>query len=209
MSANLKFPLASCAWLLAICGWLHSSMADPVKVALDEKDGNFQLLHDAKPYFIQGAGGSASKQLLKDCGGNSFRTWGADGIDNQLDEAQKLGLTVTIGIWLGHTEQGFSYDNDAAVAAQFNRARQAILKYRNHPALLMWAIGNEMEGYKNGDNPKIWKAIEDIAKTAHQLDPNHPTMTIMAEIGGARIKNVHELCPDIDVVGINSYGGGP
>src|SRR5206468_12681873 len=42
---------------------------------------------------------------------------------------------------------------------------------------------------------------------AKKLDPNHPTMTIVAEIGGDRVKNIHRLCPDIDVVGINSYGG--
>jgi len=44
---------------------------------------------------------------------------------------------------------------------------------------------------------------------AHQLDPNHPTMTVVAEIGGSKVKHINELCPDIDVVGINSYGGGP
>ena len=42
---------------------------------------------------------------------------------------------------------------------------------------------------------------------AKKLDPNHPTMTVIAEIGGDSVKNVHRLCPDVDVVGINSYGG--
>jgi hypothetical protein len=42
---------------------------------------------------------------------------------------------------------------------------------------------------------------------AKKLDPNHPTMTVVAEIGGDKVKNIHALCPDIDVVGINSYGG--
>ena len=32
-------------------------------------------------------------------------------------------------------------------------------------------------------------------------------MTVTAEIGGDRIRAVHELCPDIDIHGINSYGG--
>jgi hypothetical protein len=32
-------------------------------------------------------------------------------------------------------------------------------------------------------------------------------MTVIAEIGGDKVKNVHHLCPDIDIVGINSYGG--
>ena len=43
----------------------------------------------------------------------------------------------------------------------------------------------------------------------HQLDPNHPTMTVVAEIGGNKVRNIHKYCPDIDMIGINSYGGGP
>jgi hypothetical protein len=42
---------------------------------------------------------------------------------------------------------------------------------------------------------------------AKRLDPNHPTMTVVAEIGGDRVKNIERLCPDIDIVGINAYGG--
>ncbi|MGC8107659.1 glycoside hydrolase family 2 TIM barrel-domain containing protein, partial [Salmonella enterica] len=84
-----------------------------------------------------------SKKGLRSLGANSFRTWGADDLDSQLTEAQRLGLTVTIGIWLGHTEQGFRYGDARQVTRQYERAKQAILKYRNHPALLMWGIGNE------------------------------------------------------------------
>ncbi len=64
-----------------------------------------------------------------------------------------------------------------------------------------------MEGYEKGDNAAIWSAVNNIASMVKKLDPNHPTMTVIAEIGGDKVKNVHRLCPDIDVVGINSYGG--
>jgi hypothetical protein len=73
----------------------------------------------------------------------------------------------------------------------------------------MWGIGNEMEGFGDGGNPAIWSAVEAIAKLAKELDPNHPTMTVVAEIGGARVPSIHKLCPSIDVIGINAYGGGP
>ncbi len=60
-----------------------------------------------------------------------------------------------------------------------------------------------------GDNPLIWQSINRIAKMAKELDPNHPTMTTTTEIGGDRVGSVHRLCPDIDIMGINSYGGAP
>jgi hypothetical protein len=165
------------------------------------------MLRDGKPFTIKGAGGGASKKLLADLGGNSFRTWGADNIDAQLDEAERLGLAVTVGIWLGHERHGFNYADPQQVRAQFDKAKAAIERYKHHPAILMWAIGNEMEGYEKGDNPNVWRAVNDIARMAKLLDPTRPTMTVIAEVGGERVRSIHDLCPAVDVVGVNTYGG--
>lgn len=180
--------------------------ADAVPTRIDGSPGHWNLLREGKPYFIKGAGGSGPAALLKEMGGNSLRTWGADDLGQRLDEAQRLGLTVCVGIWLGHENDHFNYNNADQVAEQYAKAKAAILKYKDHPAVLMWGIGNEMEG-PTGENAAIWSAINNIAALAKQLDPNHPTMTVVAEIGGDKIKNINRLCPDIDVVGINSYGG--
>lgn len=178
-----------------------------VPVRVRKTDAGWQLLRDGKPFFIKGVGGNGSMQLLAACGGNSVRTWGADDLGKVLDEAHKHGLTVTAGIWLGHERHGFNYNDADQVARQYEAARKVVLRYRDHPALLMWGLGNEMEGYGKGDNAAIWSAIESLAGMVKQLDASHPTMTVLAEIGGDRVKNVHRLCPSIDVVGINSYGG--
>ncbi len=148
-------------------------------------------------------------ELLADAGANSVRTWGADDIGERLDAAHALGLSVTVGIWLGHERHGFDYSDKVQVQAQLERARQTVLRYKDHPAVLLWGIGNEMEGYESGDNPAIWTAVNDIAAMVKQLDPAHPTMTVTAEIGGGRIASINELCPAIDIHGINSYGGAP
>jgi len=34
-------------------------------------------------------------------------------------------------------------------------------------------------------------------------------MTVIAEIGGRKVPNLHKYCPSIDIAGINSYGGMP
>ncbi len=181
--------------------------AKPSVVKVVRNAGGFQLLRDGKPYFVKGAGGDGSKMLLRDGGGNSFRTWGADNLEPKLAEAQKLGLTVTVGVWLGHKEY-FNYHDAAQVAAQKEAVRKDILRYRDSPALLCWALGNEMEVGEQ-DNADMWAAIEDLARMAHALDPNHPTITVVAEIGGDKVQQINAHCPDIDIVGINSYGGGP
>jgi hypothetical protein len=207
-----KFSL--CGWILIAWTGLAAGKDDsllirgkPAVVRVVKGDNGYQLLRNGKPYFIKGVGGDGSRQLLVAVGGNSVRTWGVDKIGPILDDAQRLGLSVTVGIWLGHERHGFNYNDAGQVARQYASARQAVLRYKDHPAVLMWGIGNEMEGYGKGDNAAIWSAVNNIAALVKKLDPNHPTMTVLAEIGGDRVKNVHRLCPDIDVVGINSYGG--
>src|SRR5579872_2224766 len=110
--------------------------ATPVKVELRPTRSGWSLFRDGQPFFIQGAGGDASREVLKECGGNSFRTWGADDIGAQLDEAQKLGLGVTVGIWLEHSpgEHHFDYHNPRQVAEQLEKVRRAVLRYKDHPA---------------------------------------------------------------------------
>jgi hypothetical protein len=179
----------------------------PSVLRIVAKGGKFELLRDGKPYFIRGAGGDGSLEALAKAGGNSVRTWGAEKLGAVLDEAHRHGLTVAAGIWLGHERHGFNYNDADMVARQYEEARRIILRHKDHPALLLWAIGNEMEGHGRGDNAAVWSAINNLAALAKKLDPNHPTMTVVAEIGGDRVKNIHRLCPDIDIVGINSYAG--
>ncbi|MEZ6317711.1 MAG: glycoside hydrolase family 2 TIM barrel-domain containing protein, partial [Phycisphaerales bacterium] len=195
----------ACAVIAGAASLLH---ADPIPVQLVIDGGSAHLVRDGATFDVKGAGGDASLALLAGTGGNTARTWGVDsGTTAFLDQAHANGLAVSVGIWLGHTEQGFNYNNPSQVAAQLESARQAVLALRDHPAVLVWGIGNEMEGYGAGDDDAIWNAVEDIAAMVKSLDPNHPTMTTVAEIGGSRVAKIHALCPDIDIVGINTYGG--
>ena len=73
--------------------------------------------------------------------------------------------------------------------------------------MLIWGIGNEMEGFDSGDDPAIWSAVNEVAAMVKELDPLHPTMTVTAEIGGGRVMSVRDRCPAIDIHGIISYGG--
>lgn len=183
------------------------SRADAIPVELRHVDGLWQLFRNDQPYQIRGAGGSAPLDLLAAAGANSVRTWSADNVGPILDQAHALGMTVTVGIWLCHERHGFDYSDKEQLRQQLERAREDVMRYKDHPALLLWGIGNEMEEYDSGDDPRIWAAVNDVAAMVKELDPHHPTMTVTAEIGGGRVKMVHRHTPAIDIHGINSYGG--
>jgi len=91
------------------------------------------------------------------------------------------------------------------VRKQYDMVRAQLLKWRDHPAVLMWAIGNEME--INHDVPEVWRAVGDLAKLAKSLDTKHPVATVIAEITPSKAKNLKQFAPDVDILGINSYGG--
>ena len=180
----------------------------PIKVEVHKTtDGKWELLRDGKPYLIKGAGGDYSREVLVEDGGNSIRLWGVDAnTRKELDEDDKQGVTVALGYWVGHKADGFKADDPATVKQQLEDFKQVVRTYRDYPAVLVWGIGNEME--RENDTPELWASVEDLAKAAHELDPNHPTMTVIAEVGGNKVANIPESCPDMNIVGINSYAGG-
>lgn len=180
------------------------SYGQAIKVELVEKDGKWQLLRGGEPYFIKGVGGQTELDRAVAYGANSVRTWGAHEAIAILDEAHEKGLTVLFGLWVGCERQGFDYDDAKAVEAQLARFTEIVREYKDHPAILMWGIGNETDLFYS--DFKVWNAINDIAKMVHEEDPNHPTMTVTAGLDVAEVQLIKERAPHIDVYGINTYG---
>jgi len=201
---------AAMAFLATAPAWA-APRGGPVTVAVRKKGGGFQLDRGGKPYYVQGAvywsrpKGQFPLAGIARRGGNSVRC-GAH-IDETLDEAASLGMTVTVNIRMGmEAVHQFDYGDAEAVAAQLERAKAAVRKHKDHPAVLMWGIGNELSmGYTN---QKVWDAVNDVAAYIHKVDPHHPTMTV---IGGgkklAEAADIRRQCPAIDVLGVNYYAG--
>lgn len=193
------------ALIVSVIG-LAALSASASVVKIQGAPGSFTLVRDGKPYFVRGAAGGGPKDLLKKLGGNSYRTWGATDAKEQLDEAQKLGLTVTVGHWLGHAEHGFNYLDKAALEKQTADVLAVVRACKDHPALLMWSLGNEME-MNNPHRREMWAYIDDLARQVKAIDPNHPVITVVAEIPDANVREFNEFCPHLDAIGINTYGG--
>ncbi len=186
--------------------FIYGQVAEgPVKVEIRKDENGWQIYRGGKPYYINGVGGQSYLDKAVAYGANSVRTWGAGEAIAILDDAHARGLTVLFGLWVGCERQGFDYDDAKSVQAQLERFTEIVKTYKDHPAILMWGIGNETDLFYT--DFKVWNAINDIAKMVHEVDPNHPTMTVTAGLDVAEVQLIKERAPHIDVYGINTYGG--
>ena len=136
--------LTFCAVLLA-GPVVHGQDASAVVVKLQNEHGNWQLMRGGEPYYVKGAGGSsASLEGLAAAGANSNRTWGVgDKTRARLDEAHRNGLTVAVGIWLEHERlEKLDYSNADQVEEQAQQVLGHVEALKDHPAVLVWGIGN-------------------------------------------------------------------
>lgn len=188
---------AACSLLL--------TYAQGVEVTIQESGGSFQLYRDGSPYYVNGAAYSGHfLDSLAVYGGNSIRTYSTDSSTiDLLNKADSLGITVTMGLYAGREEDFFNYNDTAAVNAQLEDFRHYVQMYRDHPAVLMWSIGNEADaGYTNY---RLWDAVNDIAAMIHEEDTLHPTMTVLASAHDEDIIEIKARALEIDVLGINVY----
>lgn len=183
-----------------------SAIASGAVVKIEGVHGSWRLMRNGKPYFINGGGGRGSKSLLKEIGGNSFRTWGDRNAQRDLDEAAKYGHTVMLGFWLGHSKHGFSYLDKKALERTEQKVLSTVAQIKDHPALLCYALGNEMElGQKH---PKeMWEFVNSLAKKVKALDLNHPVGTVVADMGKDKADSINKYAPELQYIGLNSYGG--
>lgn len=150
-------------------------------------------------------GDHAALQKLADAGARVVRVYREQDAW-VLDAAQALGLKVVMGIWLGHPRHGFNYADPMQVAAQEARVRDFVRRHRAHPALLAWGVGNEVETGVAEPLP-LWREINRLAGIVKSLDPQHPTLMVVADNSDDWLRPLADCCHQVDLLGLNLYGG--
>jgi len=206
--------ILSLAFLTLACNSTHRETNSylgegPSIVEMRETDGKYRLFVNGEEFFVKGAGCEFGPcYRVAEHGGNSIRTWRTD--DGQrtglevLDEAYEHGIMVMMGLDVARERHGFDYDDEVAVTAQLETFRQEVRALKDHPALLGWGIGNELN--LRYTNKKVWDAVNDIARMIKEEDGNHVTTTMLAGIGRDEVAYIAEHCPDLDFLSIQMYG---
>jgi hypothetical protein len=188
----------------------HIPGSKPVRnpvVEIRKENDRYVLYRHGKPYFIKGVGGYEHMDKMALYGANSVRTWRTDKAEQILNEADKYGLTVTLGLEVGKEWWGedFNYLDFEAVDHKIEELKTIVEQYRSHPALLMWNVGNEVHLF-GGNQIVVLYTINRIARMIHETDPDHPVMTSVPLGPNFNKRGIMRLlCPDLDVLGVNGF----
>lgn len=188
--------------LLLIIGWTTQFHA---RIEVINVENGYTLAKDGKPFVVKGAGlAGVDLSTVIERGGNSIRTWGIENATETLDEAHRHGLLVLLGLPVAAERFGMDYDDPDEISIQRETIRKAVLQFKDHPALLGWILGNELD--MGATNHRVYNEINELSLLVHTLDPNHPTTTTISAIDQETVERVRDRAPDLDFISLQAYG---
>ena len=134
--------------------------------------------------------------LMLEAGINTIRVYEPVDDSAVLDQLNAAGIQLIVGF--GYNQNGV-YDIASGTVLDY------VKKYKDHPAILFWELGNEYNYHPEwfeGDITTWYKALYSTAAAIQALDKNHPVATAHGEIP---TKEVLSANPNIDLWGVNVY----
>ena len=206
-----RLVLASVGLLMLMGSTITSRLhAEAIKVEIINKDGSYTLHRDGKPYQMNGAGYTEDDlSVLKAHGGNAIRTWATYRPDGSsmmefLDEAHSLGITVSLNLPVPAARWGDDYTDKVFTDKLMAKLKAEVIKFKDHPALLTWFIGNELDHAI--EDFQIYNFVNDVAKMIKEIDPNHPTTTTLTGLNEQVLREVNSRAPELDFISFQVYG---
>ncbi|MBI4688579.1 MAG: choice-of-anchor D domain-containing protein [Nitrospirae bacterium] len=154
--------------------------------------------------------------LLRAMGVNTVRLYNWNNTANHLDFLDKAynggvkPIYVIAGFWINggqDIDPASSVNVREQLKAQF---REMVSIHKNHPAILMWAIGSDLNANSmyGGSLNNLFSLINELSAEAHAEDGNHPVTMPLADINIINtITAYNSSVPNLDVWGANVYRG--
>jgi hypothetical protein len=176
------------------------------QVYIQKSDGKWTLYRNNKPYYIKGVHGTGNLKTLNEIGGNSIIAYHSEVNDSLLNIAHSLNISVSIILDIKKVRFDYDYTDDKVIIPQRDWIKKFVLRYKDHPAILFWIIGNEAHLMKR-DNIALWKEINQQSKLIHSIDPNHLTTTTIASYPTKTYDptQLRVYAPDLDFISLNIY----
>ncbi len=175
------------------------------KVEIKKENGHYRFYKNGTPIFVKGAVGHTHLAELAACGGNTILLWDTSLFDKVLDEAQQYNIQVIAGLDVPSGNETGYYKNEKVVQQLFTSYRAIVNRYKNHPALLAWGLGNELQMPVSDNSSGFYKTYNRFLKMIHTDDPDHPVTTTIINYSKQSILNIRWKIRDLDFISINTY----
>jgi hypothetical protein len=175
------------------------------RVYVDQQEGRYTLMRDGKPFAVKGAGGFSHFQELEEAGGNTLRTWDTTGLAAILDSAGRHHLAVIVGLPLPNSSDLALYESPESNQKRLQAFTSLVRRYKSHPSVLMWCLGNELDFPYKWKYADFYKAFNDLTDMIHTEDPDHPVTTTILNFNSKYIFNLRLRC-NIDIISFNIFG---
>lgn len=148
--------------------------------------------------------------MIKEMGANTIRTYKAsDATEEALDAAYNNGLYVIMGYWVNYDSD---FSDTQVRSGILNGFKDMVRRWKDHPAVLMWAFGNEVSLFSSGDLKDWYTLLQEAAQAAHaeEGESYHPVIGVEAgiqNIGVPELKSDDASLTALDAWGVNSYLG--
>jgi hypothetical protein len=201
--------LAACLVVIYLDGKGSSYTRIPANtsnaVVLEKVNGRYQFNRTGKPFVIRGAAGYQFVKELAASGGNTIICWDTARLEATLEEANRYGVAVIIGIDLPPVNQYAFYNNQSGLDSLLQAFRQIVLRYKSHPAFFAWCLGNELEFALSPSQTPFYSAYTNLLNMLHKEDTDHPVCTTVINVAKRNIYTIRWRMPGIDFIGFNTY----
>lgn len=195
---------------LLTCCSTPSEFYEEKTVYVAKTTEGFTLMRNSLPFKIKGAAGSPDHiESLAQAGANTIRVYDTTDLKTVLDKALAHNLAVAVDIPMANYQSTF-YQSQANRDSAFIRIKKLVEGHKDHPALLFWMLGNELQFptdyFLNSRQLSFIAFFNTLLKQIHELDPNHPVSTSIASISKKRIFSIQRRSPNLDFISINIFG---
>jgi beta-galactosidase len=172
-----------------------------------------------KSYALSAADHAEDMAIIKEMGANSVRQAHYQHADEWSDEADKAGMIVWAEVPYVTTPSLSGGEGSAEVFANAEQQmRELIRQNYNHPSIMMWSIGNEVDasklfGLTSGETRPL-ALLRHLQKVAKEEDPSRPTIfadcceDVRSPVAGFEAQEPGEkLAGAADMIGYNRYFG--
>lgn len=134
--------------------------------------------------------------LMQEAGINTIRLYAPIDDLNVLDKINNAGIKLIVG---------FGYNQGGVYDIRSGSVLSYVKKYNNHPAILLWELGNEYNYHPEwfeGNLNNWYRAMNETAAEIKKIDPHHLVATAHGELPSLEVLTTNTA---IDVWGVNVY----